>query len=108
MGGAARDTRRVAATADVPDAGRSERPRPSWRETLLHAVDLCVAFITLADEEDTASSSASVEPADHPHRQPLRPKLGPRRSGAAEPRFQPCLSPVGRAPSTAPKRRARL
>lgn len=74
----------------------------------MHAVDLCVAFITLADDDPVASAGTSVDQAVHPHRQPLRPQRGPRRAGAVMARHQPCLSPVGRTPSAAPKRRARL
>ena len=103
MGGEARTPRRAAAAAGSPDAGRSERPRKSLRETLLHAVDLCVAFITLADDDSVASAGTPVEPAHHPHRQPLRSQLGPRRSGAVMPREHACLTPVGR---TTPARRS--
>ena len=108
MGGEARSARRAAAPAGSPESGRSERPRRTWRESLLHAVDLCVAFITLADEDTVASTSASVEPAHHPHRQPLRSKLGPRRAGAVMPRPHACLTPVGRTTPTPRPSRHRL
>ena len=103
MGGEARTPRRAAAAAGSPDDGRSERPRPTWREKLVTAVDLCVAFITLADEDTVERTGAPVEPAHHPHRQPLRSQLGPRRSGAVMPRQHVCLTPVGR---TTPDRRS--
>jgi hypothetical protein len=98
---------------------RSDRSpaRRSWRDTLRNAVDLAVAFATLADVEilDEDSPRPPVETAPvvrHPHRAPLRTPIRAGRPGAVAAQSQPCLSPVdgrhayGAAP--APKRRARV
>jgi hypothetical protein len=98
---------------------RSDRSpaRRSWRDTLRNAVDLAVAFATLADVEtlDEESPRPPVEPADvarHPHRARLRTPIRAGRPGAVAGRPHACLTPAdGRhaygAPA-APKRRARL
>ena len=99
--------RPAAATPVARDVRAPETPRPSWRDKLRNAVDLAVAFATLADTDPSASSPEPVVVV-HPHRTPLRPAPRPRRPGAAAPRHQPCLSPTGRRPSTAPARRTRL
>ncbi len=101
--------RPAAATPVDRDVRAPESPRPTWRDKLRNAVDLAVAFATLADTDPSATPGPPA-PVDvvHPHRTPLRPAPRPRRPGAAATRPQPCLSPVGRRPSTAPPRRTRL
>jgi hypothetical protein len=109
MGGATRDARGAAAGSATSDAGRPERPLARWQQALRQAVDLAVAFATLADAQPSQSPHAPVDAADHPHRKPLRRVPAPRRPGAAAARPQRCLTPVGRAPA-APiaRRRARI
>ena len=108
MGGAARGARNAAAGPAPRDAGRPERPFARWQQGLRKAVDLAVAFATLADAETSQSPRAPVDQADHPHRKPLRPVLGPRRPGEAVRRAEHCLTPVNRTPARLPRRRARL
>jgi hypothetical protein len=108
MGGAARETRSAAAEPARVDAGRPEVPFARWQQGLRKAVDLAVAFATLADAQPSESPRAPVDQADHPHRKPLRPRPGSRRPGEAVRRPETCLSPVGRTIAPAPRRRARL
>ena len=112
MGGERRFERSVAA---APEAEVRQQPtaRPkSWREKVRHAVDLTVAFVLLEDapSESTADVRATSPRPEiddrHPHRKPLRPMPRPRRPGAAAPRPELCIAPVGHTP-TAPKRRTR-
>ena len=108
MGGAARAPRSAAAGPATRDAGRPERPLARWQQGLRKAVDLAVAFATLADAEPSESPRAPVDPAAHPHRKPLRPSTRPRRPGEAVRRTEHCLSPVGRTTPTAHPRRTRV
>jgi hypothetical protein len=111
MGGERRSERPVAAAPAVEV--RQPTARRSWRDKVRHAVDLSVAFVLL---EDAPSGGASdVHPTSprpeiddrHPHRKPLRPMPRSRRPGAAAPRAQICIAPVGTTPPAAPKRRSR-
>jgi hypothetical protein len=110
MGGERRAERLVAA-APAPEV-RQPTARQSWRDKVRHAVDLTVAFVLLEDapSESTADvreTSPRPELDDrHPHRKPLRPMPRPRRPGAATPRPQLCIAPVGHTPNP-PKRRTR-
>src|SRR5688500_11876108 len=67
MGGATRSR----AAAPVAGAGRQEpraerrEPFPKWRERLLHAVDLAVAFATLRDLDLERSTGVPDEDAGH-------------------------------------------
>lgn len=108
MGGAARPARNAAAGSRSADAGRPEAPFARWQQGLRKAVDLAVAFATLADAEPSESTHAPVDLADHPHRVPLRPALRPRRPGEAVRRVELCTAPVNRVPAAAPRRRTRL
>ena len=109
MGGAARPARPAAAVpASSGDVRASEPSRPTWRDKLRNAVDLAVAFATLADTYPSAGAPPAPVDAVHPHRTPLRPAPRPRRPGAAAHRPQLCRSPVGHRPTTAPPRRTRL
>lgn len=111
MGGERRSERLVAAApaAEV----RQPTARQSWRDKVRHAVDLTVAFVLLEDapsestaDVDTTSPRPELDDR-HPHRKPLRPMPRPRRPGAATPRTQLCIAPVGHTPATPPKRRTR-
>jgi hypothetical protein len=108
MGGAARGSRSAAAGRPRADEGRPEAPFARWQQGLRKAVDLAVAFATLADEQPSESPRAPVDLAAHPHRTPLRPSLRPRRPGEAVRRAEHCVAPVGRAVAPAPRRRTRL
>jgi hypothetical protein len=108
MGGAARGARNAAAGPVPADAGRPEAPFARWQQGLRKAVDLAVAFATLADAEPSESPRAPVDPADHPHRTPLRPTSRPRRPGEAVRRVEVCTAPVNRQPADPPRRRVRL
>ena len=108
MGGAARGARNAAAGPAPVDAGRPEAPFARWQQGLRKAVDLAVAFATLADAEPSESPRAPVDPADHPHRMPLRPALRPRRPGEAVRRVEVCSAPVNRQPAAPPRRRTRI
>jgi hypothetical protein len=67
----------------------------NWRDAVRRAVDLAVAFATLADELGDDVPHGSVDhPALHPHRAPLRAQSAPRRPGAGAPRPQHCLTPL--------------
>ena len=105
MGGERRAERPVAAAPAADVRQKPPTARQSWRDKVRHAVDLTVAFALL---EDAPSESPRPELDDrHPHRKPLRPMPRPRRPGAATPRAQLCIAPVGHTPSTPPKRRTR-
>ena len=67
----------------------------TWRDAVRRAVDLAVAFATLADElgEDVPRGTVN-DPAPHPHRVPLRAARAPRRPGAGAQRPQHCLTPL--------------
>ena len=82
---------------------------PSWRETFRRAVDLAVAFATLADPGDDVPHGTVDHPAPHPHRAPLRASRAPRRPGAGAPRLQHCLTPLdpASAPPSRPQRQRR-
>ncbi|CAA9506450.1 MAG: hypothetical protein AVDCRST_MAG85-2068 [uncultured Solirubrobacteraceae bacterium] len=108
MGGAARGARNAAAGPAPVDAGLPGSPFARWQQGLRKAVDLAVAFATLADAEPSESPRAPVDQADHPHRTPLRPKLRSRRPGEAVRRPEVCTAPVNRVPAEAPRKRARL
>src|SRR5438034_6903552 len=61
---------------------------PSWRDRLRRAADIARAFVLLEDpiwEDDLDPRGPLGETAGHPHREPLRPTLGARRPGAAQP-----------------------
>ncbi len=64
------------------------------RVTFRRTVDAVVSFALL---EDVSSPSDTVDSASlqHPHRRSLPSRERSRRPGAAEPREQDCLSPVG-------------
>jgi hypothetical protein len=74
-------------------------PRPakrSLRETVRRAVDLAVAFATLSDEP--LPRRHADDPAEHPHRVPLRAPSRARRPGAVPQRAQSCTTPVAHRP----------
>ena len=115
MGGARRVERPAAVPPAPADVRQPAVPPRSWRDKVRHAVDLTVAFVLLEDaepeqrgpERDAPRSSHESVGAVHPHRKPLRPMPRSRWPGEAVRRPQPCLTPVGHAPATAPKRRSR-
>ena len=108
MGGAARGARNAAAGPAPVAEGLPERPFARWQQGLRKAVDLAVAFATLADVETSDSPRAPVDQADHPHRTPLRPTSRPRRPGEAVRRTEVCTAPVNRVPADPPRTRTRL
>jgi hypothetical protein len=77
-------------------------PRPakrSLREAIRRAVDLAVAFATLADEPLPRRHADDL--ADHPHRVPLRVSSRARRPGVVAPRAHSCTTPVADRPRRA-------
>jgi hypothetical protein len=58
------------------------------------AVDLLVAFATLADPGEHPHELADA-PALHPHCRPLRSRKGPRRPNSASPTTHHCVTPLG-------------
>jgi hypothetical protein len=74
-------------------------PRPAkrtLRASVRRAVDLVVAFATLADELPPHRSVDDL--ADHPHRLPLRAPSRSRRPGATVSRAQSCTMPAADRP----------
>src|SRR3954470_2461919 len=92
-------------------------PSARWRDGLRHALDVAIAFATLADAEPPAPSAptghspgvrpAPLEPslaqrvgaaaasaAAHPHRRALHAPARSRRPGTVRAAPQPCLTPL--------------
>lgn len=63
----------------------------SLRESARRAASLARAFILLEDSSPHARAGGAEL---HPHRQPLRAPLRPRRPGAGWPRPQLCTTPL--------------
>jgi hypothetical protein len=79
----------------------------SWRDRLRRAADTARAFILLEDqvwEDDLEARGPFGGPAEHPHREPLRPALRARRPGAAQPRPAVCVTPLRPAAARAQTR----
>jgi hypothetical protein len=74
-------------TADPRSASRS------WRASVRRAVDLVVAFATLADELPPRDHADDLLQA-HPHRRPLRAPSRAGRPGGVPSRAQSCTTPV--------------
>jgi len=75
-------------------------PRPaqrSLRATVRRAVDLVVAFATLADELPPRDHADDLVEA-HPHRRPLRAPSRAGRPGGVPSRALTCTTPVASRP----------
>jgi hypothetical protein len=86
-----------------PPATASTAARSSWTDRARRALDLAVAFATLADVDDEP-----FEPF-HPHRRALKrvTTTPARRPGMPQSRAQACLSPVDHRARPATRLQAR-
>jgi hypothetical protein len=74
----------------------------SLRDTVRRAVDLVVAFATLADELPPRDYADDLVEA-HPHRRPLRAPSRAGRPGGVPSRAHSCTTPVASRPQRQPR-----